>query len=580
MSTPPDEPVQRPNPFAPQPQDESPYDSSPPPAPPVMHSPYRPDEALPGQGQGHRERQPPRFPSLFGTDHHGSGHGSHGGHGAQPEQPQAPMTPPPPFEQRSSQGVSANWGMGTGNESYPVPPQFSYNPERQPVYQPPAPAPSRAPRRAIIGVAAIVLVSAGTVGAVLLHGSSAKSTTGGSTVNIPGQDSHTTAGATVQAKWSAPASGDAATVVGSWLVNKKTVVRGDAGALKAYDAETGKQVWTLPVPGQGAAICQMSQVTVQGIGMVQYGAVGNCNTVAAINTANGKTVWTQTLGATPGSAPGTMPMMAMGADMVAGQIGTTVTAWNAADGKQLWTSDLAKAANPPCKPDQLAAKSTFVALIEDCGAGPVAVRKDAHTGADLWRTPLPPEGLNGAQITLVEAALPTIVHVESPTLDNYYTFDAQGKAKATIPGSGDFGKLNLNVGPQTDQQQLPHVQDTTFIAPTADKDATTALAAFDLSSGKKLWQSPPAPTGPVIIAAQDPQKVTVFEAGAPGSSPRLTAFAMSDGGNLAAGINGTIATDWSGPAAAAYVTGDRLIVLPAAPEKGADVVAFALSNTG
>ena len=576
MSTPPDEPPHWLYPFAPEPEDDSSSDSTPPPAPPLMHSPYRPDEALPGQAP--RERQPPRFPSLFGSDHHhGTDH--HGtGHGGSHQQPPAPMPPAPPFQQRPPQGAPPSWGMG--DQQYPVPPQFSYNPELQPAFPQPAPGRPRNARRAIIGVSAIALLTAGIVGAVVLQGSSTKpSATGGPTTNILGKDTHTAAGKAVPAAWTAPASGDAATVVGSWLVNKKTVVRGDAGALKAYDAETGKQLWTYPVPGQGTSICQMSQLTVSGIGIVQYGPAGNCNTITAIDNFSGKQVWTQTLGVTPGSAPGTTPMMAMGGDVVAGQTGTSVTVWGAADGKQLWTDDLAKL-KPPCKPNQLAAKASFVALIEDCGTGPIAVRKDAHTGADLWRTPLPPDGLGGARITLVEAALPTIVHVESQAIDRYYTFDAQGKLKATIDGTGDFGKLDLNVGPQGLQQPLPHVVSNTFIAPTADKDPTTAMAAFDLSSGKKQWQIPATATGPVIIAAMDSDKLTVFDAGTVGSSPRLTTYAVYSGGTVDSGFNETLASDWGGPAAAAYVTGDRLIVLPAAPMKGADVVAFALSGGG
>lgn len=567
MSTPPDEPRHRPNPFAPEPEDNSPQDSAPPPAPPLMHSPYRPDEALPGETR--KQRQPPRFPSLFGTDHHGTAHG------ATHEQPQPPMPSPPPFEQRQPHGAPPSWGGG--DQPYPVPPQFSYNPERQPVFEPPPPAAPRAQRKAIIGVSAIALIAAGIAGAVLLHGTSTKLSNGGSTVNTLGQDSHTAGSKTLPAAWSAPASGDAAKVVGSWMVNKKTIVRGDTGALKAYDAETGKQLWTYPAPGQGASICQMSQLTIQGIGVVQYGAAGNCNTIAAIDTYSGKQVWTQTLAAAPGSAPGTIPMMAMGGDVVAGQTGTSVTAWGAGDGKQFWTSDLAKA-KPACKADQLAVKAAYVALIEDCGAGPVTVRKDATTGADLWHTPVPPDGLAGAQITLVEAALPTIVHVESQTIDRYYTFDAQGKAKATIAGTGDFGKLDLNVGPQGQRQPLPYVVGSTLVAPTADKDATTALVAIDLSSGNKLWQIPPAAAGPVTVAALDSDKVTVFAAGPAGASSRLTTFTTNNGAMVATGPAGTLTGDWGGPVLAAYTAGDRLIVLPAAPEKGADILAFALSG--
>jgi outer membrane protein assembly factor BamB len=385
----------------------------------------------------------------------------------------------------------------------------------------------------------------------------------------------------VPAAWTAKAGTDAPTVVGSWLVDNKSIVRGDTGALKAYDAQAGTALWTFPVPGQGSSICAMSQLAIRKIGLVQYGPNGNCDTVAAINTDTGAPVWTAPIAAAPGAPAGTAPQMSFGGDVVTGQVGTSVTVWNAADGHQLWTSDLSKA-KPACRLEQLGVKGAYVTLVEDCGAGPVVSMKDSHTGTVLWTTPLPPDGLHGAgvQITLVQAAFPTIVHVASQggqPFDRYYSFDPKGKAQAPINGTGDFGTLDLDVGAQGLLHPLPHIQDNTFVAPTADKDPSASLVAFDLTSGNKLWQSPNTPSGPVTVAAVDATKVTVFDGGSAASGgARLLAFATNSGGPLASGISGGLGTDWTGPAAAAYIAGNRLIVLPAAPEKGADVLAFAL----
>ena len=583
MSTPRDEHGDRPNPFAPPPQDTPPYETSPQPAPPPMHSPYRPDEAVPGQ-EPHR-RQPPRFPAL----HHGTGHGTgqdtgQGTSQGQPPLPHQPPQNPPPFEQRSSQGFSSGWGVGGGNERFaPPPPQFSYRPEMQPPPPPPSAPAADNRRKMIIGaVAAVVLVGAAIgVGTMMLGGSSTKqsSTTGGPTVSM-GQDSHSTAAAdkSVAASWSVQAGGDAATVVGSWVVDNKSIVRGDTGALKAYDTESGKPLWTFPAPGQGSTICGMSQLAIRKIGLVQSGPSGNCNTVTAVNTDTGKQVWTAAVAAPPGSAAGTVPLTSFGGDAVAGQAGTSVTVWSAADGRQLWTADLSKA-KPACRLEQLGVKGAFVTLVEDCGAGPVVVMKDSHSGNELWHAALPADGLNGGQVTLVQAAFPTIVHVASQgaqPFDKYYSYDGKGKPQPPISGSGGFGALDLNVGPQGQQHPLAHVQDNTFVAPTADKDTNASLVAVDLVSGNRLWQAPPVASGPVTIAALDATKVTVFDGGSAGSPARLLAFATKDGTPVASGISGTLGSDWSGPAAAAYVAGDRLIVLPAAPEKGADVLAFAL----
>jgi hypothetical protein len=314
------------------------------------------------------------------------------------------------------------------------------------------------------------------------------------------------------------------------------------------------------------------------MGLVQYGPNGNCNTVAVIGTDDGKAVWTAPVGTAPGAAAGTVPQTSFGGDVTAGQAGTSVTVWSATDGKQLWTTDLAQA-KPACQLEQLGVKGAYVTLVEDCGAGPVVTMKDSHTGNNLWQTPLPPDGLNGAQITLVQAAFPTIVHVASQggqPVDRYYSLDPKGKLQPAVNGTGDYGQLNLNVGPQGQQHPLAHLQENVLIAPTADKDTTASLVAFDLTSGGKLWQAPATTSGPVTIAAVAADKVTVFDGGSAGSPARLLAYATAGGAPVASGISGTLGTDWSGPAAAAYIAGDRLIVVPAAPEKGADVLAFAL----
>ncbi|WP_083795724.1 outer membrane protein assembly factor BamB family protein [Catenulispora acidiphila] len=578
MSTPPRDEDNRPSPFAPPPQDAPPYETSPRPAPPPMHSPYRPDEEMPGQEQ--QRRQGSRFPGL----HHG---GDHGQARAQPQQqprppqqqrPQTPQTPP--FEQRSSQGVPSGWGGSAGGyEQYviPPPPQFSYRPETQPAPPMPLAPPKKSRRTAIIGASAAAVLVAGAVvvGVITLGGNSKQSSTSGGPTVPMSQDTRTVDKG-VAAVWTAPAGGDSATVVGSWMVDDKAIVRGDATALKAYDAESGKSLWAAPAPGgPGASICAMSQVAAGKIGLVQSGPSGNCTTITAIDTDTGRQVWSTQLSAAPGAGAGTQPLMSFGGEVVAGQVGTSVTAWNAADGKQLWTEDLAKA-KPACLLYQLGAKSSEVAVVENCGAGMAVAAKDPHSGRTLWTTPLPREGLDGAQITLVQPADPTIVHVASQGGERYYSFDANGKLLSAVPGTGDFGAIDLNTGPQGQQHPVAHVQDRTLVAPTADKDTHTSLVAVDLTSDSGLWRAPATPAGPVTIAALTADKVTVFESGTADTPAHLVAFATKDGTATSSGLTDPLSKDWSGPTAAAYVAGNRLIVLPAAPEKGADVVAFAL----
>lgn len=565
----------RPIPFAAADQGASSGDSVPPPAPPVMRSPYRPDEQLAAEAAQHRQQL--RFPSL----HHGSGH----------DAGQKQLPPPPPVQQQAQGFSSGSAGGGTGEGEFrPLPPQFSFRPETQPAPPPPPAAGSKGGRGVPVGVwagAAVLVAVAVVAGVLVIGGKGSKGTITSGPTPSAGTSSHastttTDASKNLPAAWQAPATGDAATVVGSWLVDGKTVVRGDSGALKAYDAETGRALWAFTPPGPGASICAMSQSAAPKTGMVEYGPNGNCTTLAAVNTDDGKPLWTTPLAVPPGSPAGSVPAMSFGGDMVVGQVGTSLTAWNAADGKPLWTIDSAKL-KPVCQLGQFVADGASLALIEDCGAGPVVTMKDSHTGKDLWQTPLPPDGLKGGQITLVQAVNPTVVHVASKgaqPVDRYYTFDPQGKLQAPIQGSGDYGQLDLTVGPQGQSRQQAHIQDTKFVAPTVEGDATTSLVAFDLVSGGKLWQAPATASGPLTVLATDQNAVTLFERGTPGSPARLMTFEPSgDKQPTFFSRKRKLDTDWTGVAAAVYLSGDRLIVLPTAPVKGSDVLAFTVTNS-
>lgn len=574
------------------PGDDGPYGQpSGNPAPPPMSSPYGAPLGNSGSNSGgSAQRQPPRFPDLNQPAPPQQ-------QPQQPWQPQGPPQPPashlptgvhqglPPFVSPTDQGATIPptpglWGSRDPNNF--APPQFAYNPD-QPLSVPPpvaAPPPKDRKRLVIAVSAAVAVLAAVGVGAAMMlnkDDSPKPAATAGPTGGPMSSDSRTQVPSTAPV-WSVPAATDqsAKSVVGSWLVDGHAVVRGDAGALHSFDAQSGQPQWTYTVPDQGSVICAMSQFAIRKIGVVQYGPKDNCNNLAAIDTDSGKAVWSLPV---PG---GSGASVSSGGDVVEASAGTTVTLWNAADGKKLWDADLGKA-NPPCKLNQSNVKGAVVILIADCGKGATVLAKDAHNGKDLWQAPLPPDGLNGAQITIVSAAYPTIVHVEAPAgaqpFDRYYTFEStKGTAMPPLDGVGAFGKLDLTVGSDS-RQQIPHMQGNTLIAATAAKDPATGgppqagVVAVDLNSAKVLWQAPATFGNPVAITSLDAGRVTVFDGGDASHPPRLLAFATPNGSPLISGIDTTLGPDWTGPATA-YLTGNRLILLPGAPEKGLSLMAF------
>lgn len=546
-----------------------------------MSSPYGAPLASTESNSGDSTQRPPlRFPHP--QEEHAWGPGGN----------------PPPFVAPPNTGTGGtgltipptaptgqDWGRR--NETFFLPPQFSYNPDQQqPPAAPPAP-PKRNRKRLIIALSSAVTVVAAAVagGIIVLSGgdSPKPAATGGQTSG--GQlasDSHTSAppktGATPV--WSVkPNNPDPAAkaVIGSWLVNDHAVVRADATGLQAYDTETGRGLWLYTVPDAGAAICDVSASPQGKIGVVRYGPQGNCTTVAAVDAESGHVLWTAPI---PGGT--TNPTVSVGDDMVAGSAGNIVTVWNIGDGKKLWDVDLGKA-NPPCRLLQSAVQATSAALLADCGKGPAVLMKDAHTGADHWQAPLPPDPDPNTHHAIVQAVAPTIVHIETDgaaAADHYYVLNDKGQPQATIDGTGAFGKLEPRFGPKA--HQLSHLTGNTWIEPTAPKDPATGnapaagLVAFDVTTGKQLWQAPAMSGAPVTVVALNDDRVLVFDGGtADGPGARLVDFATAGGAAADSPIKDPLGPDWAG-AAAGYLVGDRFVLVPATPRKGSAVVAFAL----
>jgi outer membrane protein assembly factor BamB len=211
--------------------------------------------------------------------------------------------------------------------------------------------------------------------------------------------------------------------------------------------------------------------------------------------------------------------------------------------------------------------------------------KDAHNGTDRWQAPLPADAPN-AHRTIVSAGSPTIVHVEATPqgaapIDDYFAFSDTGQLQATVNGIGAFGRLEPLVGPSGLQHQVAHVSGNILVEPTAAKDPSSGnppaagLVAFDLATGKQLWQAPALTGNPVAVVALDQDKTIVFDGGVTETGPgaRLLAYSTANGAPATSPIKDALGQDWAGPATA-YLVGDRLVVVPAWPRKGAAVVAF------
>lgn len=554
------------------------------PAPPPMSSPYgAPLSSNESNSGDSSQRQPLRFP--------------------RPEGDQVWGQNPPPYAAPSGGGTggtgttippTAPTGQewGSRNETFFLPPQFSYNPDQKQPEVAPAPAPKRSRRTMVIAASGAAVVLAGAIagGVILLsHKGSdnpvAKPTPSANNDKVASDTKTAKPKTSTTPAWSVRVSNPdpvAKTVVGSWVVNDHAVVRADATGLQAYDTETGRGLWIYTTPDPNSPICDVSS-SVQGkIAVVRTGPKDNCTTATAIDAESGHVLWTAPI---PGGT--TTPSAVIGDDTVVASAGNMITVWNAGDGKKLWDLDLGKA-NPPCRVIQTGVQAASVAVLADCGKGMTVLMKDAHNGADRWQTLLPPDSAPNSHHALLQAAGLTMVHVQAtpsgaPPVDAYYPLNDQGQLQPVIFGLGDFGQLEPRVGPKA--HELAHLAGNILIEPVAVKNPAVGdpppagLVAFDVTSGKVLWKSPALTGAPATIVAANNDRVLVLDPGKANTAPgaQLLQFSTADGTPGASPIKDPLGPDWAG-ASAAYLVGDRLVLVPALPRKDAAVMAFALKS--
>ena len=364
--------------------------------------------------------------------------------------------------------------------------------------------------RAALGAAALVVL--GIAGYAVAGGGSGGSKPKAAAASAPSVDL-----ATAHTKsWAAPADAGSAKgndgLVGSWLLTT-AVVRGDGMGVSAYSATGGSVLWTVAPPVAGAVPCAMSStVDTGGVGAVLFqarpGSGQACTLLVAVDTATGKAKWTATL---PGGS--TTPTSVMVSDtQVVAVAGPAATGYDVATGKQSWTY------SGPGKYCALTGNGTAGTLLlqstcADTNPKQQVVSLDSTTGKLNWWRGLPE---NAASYTVLSASPAVVsVHMTNPAQDTLESFNTQGDAQATIPVAQVGGLLDSLHGTFDPDPALFFTGNTLVaeLTPTtstgASGGATPAVSssgvvtAFDLVSGKQLWQTAPSEQGQSALVGVD-----------------------------------------------------------------------------
>ncbi|GAA2742371.1 PQQ-binding-like beta-propeller repeat protein [Kitasatospora cinereorecta] len=338
--------------------------------------------------------------------------------------------------------------------------------------------------RAGAGVAALaVLVTAG----VLATGEDDKPTAA-TTDGVPTQNiavAHDKSWTATPA--AAPAAGGDDTLTGSWLL-ADAVVRADASGVHAYALADGKPTWTLAPPADGAVPCGLSPtVNAAGLGAAVFRPAADpkspCTLVAAVDTKAGKATWNKALSDAKDSYTAHVSVtddkvIAVGDDKAA--------AWAAADGKDLWQY---AGQGKYCSLSGGGSGNTVVLHSSCADSAPVdqAVALNAADGKVTWW-----RGLNNQPKTVtVLSAEPAVVLTTGaqPADDRVFAWGATGDPAAEIPVAVDGGRLEAGHGTFDAVPAVWFHEHLMFATVTSAEGATTAVTAYDLTTGKAQWRT-------------------------------------------------------------------------------------------
>ncbi|TYK47116.1 PQQ-binding-like beta-propeller repeat protein [Actinomadura decatromicini] len=301
-------------------------------------------------------------------------------------------------------------------------------------------------------------------------------------------------GPTLRFAWSAPSDrGSDTDTEGVWITGD-AVVRGKFDGLTAYAAGTGEQSWNSVLPGRDT-LCAMSRTVEGGVGLIAHEpGSGQCGSLAAIDTATGRTLWNRTLPTGRPSLSDKADSLAIAGTTGAYRTNDTVEGFAVRDGKTLWKQE--NKLNG-CSFEWVAGTSAQVLLGERCtrttGTGVTTsqlVRAlDPATGRELWKTDL--RVIGNANVDLVHAAPLVLAVRESDARGkkSLTVLDAQGRVTATIP-TDDPGR-SIDTFDQSGSAAVPSrkiaVSAATLVAVARADRGENSLVGYRLSDGRRLW---------------------------------------------------------------------------------------------
>ncbi|MFB6892548.1 PQQ-binding-like beta-propeller repeat protein [Kitasatospora sp. NPDC056327] len=353
------------------------------------------------------------------------------------------------------------------------------------------------------------------------------------------------------------------TLVGSWLLDG-AVVRADATGVRAYDLADGRPAWTVAPPAAGAVPCGLSPtVGRSGLGAVLFRPRADpkspCALVTAVDTKDGRAVWTKQLSDTKG---GYGARVGVTDDQVIAVGDSRAVAWQSADGADVWQYT---GQGKFCTLSGGVSDGTVLVASTCADSTPVdqAVALNTADGKVSWW-----RGLNNRPrtATVLSADPPVVLTTgEKPEDDRVFAWGRTGDPAAEIPVTGADGRLDVGHGTFSANPGV-FFQDRTMVTTTVPADPANgagqvSVAAYDLDTGKQRWRTAARAKGAVRAVGTDGAALVLAVDERLDQPAHLSRFAL-DGGRETVGGNFPAGTGSLLVSGRVLIGGGRVVAVP------------------
>lgn len=361
--------------------------------------------------------------------------------------------------------------------------------------------------------------------------------------------------------WTAPYDSSAKlTTEGVWTTGG-SLVRVRADQIVSYQAGTGRQQWTLAVPGLDVACAVSAQAAAQqrtgqpGVGLIGYGKDGgSCDHVLAVDLGSGRQLWSKQVAADFKGDQGSGFVAADGDTAMVVTAGG-VLGYDLRTGAPRWT----RPAPAGCDDQTLAAAQRSVVALAACVRGFAVIDLDPASGRQLWRTQVP-QPVSTYQFAILSAD-PVVVDDLIPgtrQVDHVLAFGPDGHLNSSILVSdiatpGGPAALDTSYyqgfGPEV------VVSGGLLVGVTRSSGGHSDVVAFRLSDGRRQWLVPMPDD--VVTIRQDAGQLLVIDQSEP--VPALDAISIPAGSLRAIGFVPRRVFDFAD--ATVYPVGGRYLVV-------------------